>query len=152
MLNTKFHVLQMTAFTFLPAMCVAIKMEYWVGAVVYLTNFLITIYSHRIIRDNKYDYGDIVDLCAIGLWIFFNLGVVIDVCRYISLHPCQYLHGLFVIFTCMCAIICWRLNVKKNQFQYRSRRRNYYHGLMHCFGGLGSLILMMVVNNTLTSL
>lgn len=154
MLKSNMHILQMTAFTFLPAMCVAIMIKYWIGAFVYLVNFLMTIYSHRLIREDKYDYGDILDLCAIGAWVLYNFGIVIKTCMYILKSPhqsLQSLHGLSIMLTCMCAVICWRSNVKKNQFSFRSEHRNYYHGLMHCIGGLGSLILMMVINNITTS-
>lgn len=125
------NLLQLTAATFLVPSCMCAYLLRPVGAAVYGGNAVCSVYAHRPNRTNADTASDTVDLCMVGIWVGYNLVVVLQGG---ILH--QYLIGAVSMALLVLATKVW-----SRQLVYRSRERYAVHAAMHLCGVAGSILL-----------
>ena len=102
-----------------------------VGAAVYGGNAVCSVYAHRPNRTNVDTASDTIDLCMVGIWVVYNVIVVLQ-----TTILQQHLVGAVGL-----AILVLVTKVWSRQLTYRSRERYAVHATMHLCGVAGSILL-----------
>tara|TARA_B110000967_G_C18604014_1_gene420674 strand:- start:59 stop:532 length:474 start_codon:yes stop_codon:yes gene_type:complete len=144
MLN--FHFLQYTLFFFIPAILLCIKLKRWIGFFILVSNFVCSFIVHRINRKEESELCDYCDNYAIYLWIFYNIYLVVKITSNLKTNK-NIIILCFIILSLCSAYLTYYYNKRRLIIgKWRSKERNINHGLMHFFGGIGTLFLLLAIN------
>ncbi len=134
----RIHVLQLTNSCILFPMYITFINKMYIGSIIYTLNFFSTIIVHNTKRTNERCILDYMDYCLLIIWFTYNFTVFLSNICYFKDCILLWLVVLFCFFnTCF-------FNYKRLLLEYRTEKRNLYHGLMHINGSLGTLALVLI--------
>ena len=140
--NIGMHLLQLSAFAYIPGTVVAAWLGLWIGCGVLLANISTSLYAHRMHRVSAApDWMDHVDEFAILLWVVYNAVVVVQLIILLeqSMDAGRLAMLLIALLGASGTVV---FDVLRRPLTWRSKRRNAMHVCMHLSGGTGTLVLL----------
>ena len=101
---------------------------------------------HRENRGENLNLWDYIDKLSIFIWILYNTYLVILVSSYLN-KKWDLKIFILLILSLIGVILVYYFNIKRKEVgKWRSKEQDLVHGFMHISGGIGSLFLLLAVN------
>ena len=128
--------LQISCFQILLILPFAYKFSSSIPILIYFINWITSMLVHGF-PISAINVFYIIDLIAIFFWGLINTYL----CFHLNKIP------IIPLFLCLLVIV---LFFKRNLYPFQSKKRILYHSLMHLFGVLGTIILIIKCNSNLS--